>query len=661
MKYINARLSFGARQALISALLLAPILLLLSLFVGQCWKDIALAQREMVGSAYLEDIWSALTSGGGGPGPSSTDNGAKSGRARLSSELLRLKGDSQRWDLGGQLMSDVSDRYNLVLDPELDSYYAVIVLTPRLPFLHKAAEGVTAAADGQGRDRATRIALAVDRLRVEGLLTHGRLEDSMKFNRDGVTRRNLSASAAALDQAVDRVGDLGELLETGGDRAAFAASQAELRAQIGRTYTATATELRRLVRARIHRLEVTLGLSLAIVLASLAAACALAAAISRGLSQRILGLLTVIDRLAEDSHDAVIPNLDDSNETGRIARALAMFKESRAALRQTEQRLDFALEAGRLGSWELDLRTGRLVGSPHHLANFGLEADQSLESLQACLERVHPADRQRCRTDVRRAIDERTGLDIEFRTIRAGGGVGWIELRGRANYDAAGTPVRMAGVSLDISDRKADEARLKLMFDELNHRVKNTLATVQSIAMQTLRTTDQPPQFEQAFRGRISALAGTHELLTEASWEGASLVDIVSRALAPHTTGADGERVRIEGPSVMLGPTAAVTLHMALHELATNAAKFGALSSGNGRVEVSWRVVREGGSKAVEIDWRESGGPAVTQPLRRGFGSRLIEQGLARQLKADVRLDFSTEGVACHIRVALLNLSKLAA
>lgn len=661
MNFINARLSFGARQALISAVLLAPVLVLLTLFVTQCWKDIAFAQEEIRGSRYVDRIWTAMESGGRDLGPRQSEDDASFGTAAASRRFLNAVGPDTRWEAGMKLLSDVADHSNLILDPELDSYYAVVALNPRLLFLYQSAAGVTAAADSASPDRATRVAMAVDRLRVDAGLSSARLENAMVYNRAGVTRRNLGPDAGALDRAAERVASLGAALATGGDRGAFDAGQADLRAQINRTFTATDVELRRLLQARIHRLELKLEGSLAVVLLWLAAAAALAVAISQGLADRIHGLIRAIDRLGEDAEDAEIPNLDDTNETGRIARALAMYKESRTALHQTEQRLEFALLAGRLGSWELDPRTGRLDGSDHHFANLGMGPGLLVDSMEACLDCIHPADRAPFQAALRKALAEGDGLNVEFRVVRADQEPGWVEIRGRATYDTDGAPIRMAGVSLDITSRKADETRLKLMFDELNHRVKNTLATVQSVATQTLRTSRRPAAFEEAFRGRIAALAATHELLTEASWDGASLRDIAARALAPYAA-ADSSRVSIEGPGIMLKPTVAVTLHMAFHELATNAAKHGALSTGDGRVEVSWRIVPEAADgKVVEIDWREYEGPPVATTIRRGFGARLIEQGLARQLDAETQLNFAIGGVSCHIRMPLMSQPKLAA
>jgi two-component sensor histidine kinase len=191
------------------------------------------------------------------------------------------------------------------------------------------------------------------------------------------------------------------------------------------------------------------------------------------------------------------------------------------------------------------------------------------------------------------------------------------------------------------------EGRQKLLVDELNHRVKNTLATVQAIADQTLRTTREPVAFKQAFEARIMALSATHELLTATSWRSAALADVLQVEL--HPFGRD--RYRLQGPDVDLAPNDALALGLIFHELATNAAKYGALAAPGGFVEIDWTLEDAPGARRLSLAWRERGGPPVSPPKRRGFGSRLI----ARSLGPDGRteLDFAPEGLACRIALRL--------
>ncbi len=211
-----------------------------------------------------------------------------------------------------------------------------------------------------------------------------------------------------------------------------------------------------------------------------------------------------------------------------------------------------------------------------------------------------------------------------------------------------GRIIRWFGTNTDITDRlKADEQRV-LLINELNHRVKNTLATVQSLAMQTLRNTERSADARELFESRLTALSRAHDVLTVESWEGAELRRVANRALEPFTSN-DG-RVSIEGPDVWLTPKQALALSMTLHELATNATKYGALSNDAGTVRVSWVVATVDGSGELELTWTEQGGPPVSPPTRKGFGTRLIQRNLAHDLGGDATIDYRPQGVVSVIR-----------
>ncbi|HZZ67170.1 MAG TPA: HWE histidine kinase domain-containing protein [Phenylobacterium sp.] len=201
----------------------------------------------------------------------------------------------------------------------------------------------------------------------------------------------------------------------------------------------------------------------------------------------------------------------------------------------------------------------------------------------------------------------------------------------------------------DVTDRVLGERQQKLLVDELNHRVKNTLSTVQAIADQTLRTNADPEAFRNAFEARLMALSATHDLLTATNWMSADLREVAQLEFRPYGP----ERYRLEGPTVALTPAKALALGLLFHELATNAAKYGALAHGDGRVEVDWRRRQREGRTSLEIDWREQDGPPVAPPTRRGFGSRLIERSLQGQLGGEATLTYAPDGVRCHIRLPL--------
>ncbi len=197
-------------------------------------------------------------------------------------------------------------------------------------------------------------------------------------------------------------------------------------------------------------------------------------------------------------------------------------------------------------------------------------------------------------------------------------------------------------LTLEIEHRRRIERHQNLLLDELNHRVKNTLATVQAMAMQTLKGVDLPAR--DAFLARLFALSGQHDLLTLDNWEGASFEGVVRRALRPWRED-ERPRFQVAGPAVHLDAKKALALGMAFHELATNAAKYGAFSTDTGTVNVSWTLAPD--DEGLLLRWEERGGPPVTPPERRGFGLRLIEYGLAREISGEVELDFSPDGLVC--------------
>ena len=201
----------------------------------------------------------------------------------------------------------------------------------------------------------------------------------------------------------------------------------------------------------------------------------------------------------------------------------------------------------------------------------------------------------------------------------------------------------------EVAARKAIEARQKLLLDELNHRVKNTLATVQSIAAQSLREAGDVESVRANFENRLIALSQAHNLLTRDGWRGANLAELALTELRPYCGPAD-DRIEMQGPAVWLAPNTAVALGMALHELTTNAVKYGALSVPEGRIVLDWVLAElNADAERLTLSWREMDGPPVTPPTRRGFGTRLIVGGLAHQLDGDVKLDFAPDGVRCTI------------
>jgi PAS domain S-box-containing protein len=332
----------------------------------------------------------------------------------------------------------------------------------------------------------------------------------------------------------------------------------------------------------------------------------------------------------------------------------------REGLRESEQRLRLALEAGQMGTWEWTVATNKVIWSPSLEAIHGLAPGTFEGTFAGYQKDIHPEDREQTLRAIAETLEHGSDHHIEYRIILPDGSLRWVEGRGKLVRDQAGAAARMIGVCMDITERKRNEERQRLLLDELNHRVKNMLAIIQSIAGQTLRETPEPAAFKAAFSARLAALARAHSLLTKGLWQGAWLRDIVATALAPF--GADGrDATSIAGPPVVIRPNAAVTLSLMLHELATNAAKHGALSVPRGKVNVTWTRTgaRPGQSSLVELVWGEQGGPPVQPPTKQGFGSRLIATS-ADQLGGEVATHYHPTGPETRFTFPLPNHEKQA-
>lgn len=259
---------------------------------------------------------------------------------------------------------------------------------------------------------------------------------------------------------------------------------------------------------------------------------------------------------------------------------------------------------------------------------------------------MHPQDMPAIIAAVSDAITTRSNLSVKGRYRRWDGAYRTFTTTARPNFSAGGQFLGMIGVNVDITDQEEAAAQRELVFNELNHRVKNTLALVQAIAHQTLKGAAAAP-LARAFEDRLANLAVAHDLLTRTNWENAPLRQLLADALSAHDQAL---RFELSGPEVSLAPKQALAIAMAIHELITNAVKYGALSADGGRVALTWRVTPE---RVLDIGWRESGGPAVVAPARRGFGSFMIESVLARDLDGEVSLDFRPDGLVCTIRAPL--------
>ena len=318
-------------------------------------------------------------------------------------------------------------------------------------------------------------------------------------------------------------------------------------------------------------------------------------------------------------------------ETTTLVGAQRERDEAERALRRREQELAQVQKIGKVGGLEVDLRGGfRNKRSPEYLLIHGLPPEAVHESHEDWVRRIHPQERAMVESHFRETIaGAARDYQIEYRIIRPSDGVvRWISALARIERDEAGQAVRLIGAHLDITERKEAEAQQRLLMQELAHRVKNTLAMIQAIASQTLRGATSLEAANETFGARLAALSRAHDLLVAGHRANAPMADIAESIVGIQ---GDPARFRIGGPDVVLGPRPALALTLVLHELATNAVKYGALSNPSGIVELSWRIDDIDGAAQFRLRWQESGGPPVVAPSRRGFGSRLIERTFASE------------------------------
>jgi PAS domain S-box-containing protein len=271
-------------------------------------------------------------------------------------------------------------------------------------------------------------------------------------------------------------------------------------------------------------------------------------------------------------------------------------------------------------------------------------------------EEVLPAEGRSTITALKQAALETGSPQDSEICIPTPSGERWHDLHIEPLRDITGAIVGLSCAAVDITERKEGEAHLRLLMRELTHRSKNLLAVIQAMARQTARHVGSIDAFLAQFGARLQALATSHDLLVQESWYGVSLLELVRSQLGHHMDRV-GTQVSLDGPGVVLKPEAAQSLGLALHELATNAAKYGALSVPGGHVSIRWRRMPATEGHGVEICWDEERGPKVKQPKQRGFGSMVIEQNLTRALDAEVSMNFASGGLRCRIVIPVTQLS----
>jgi PAS domain S-box-containing protein len=351
-----------------------------------------------------------------------------------------------------------------------------------------------------------------------------------------------------------------------------------------------------------------------------------------------------------------------ANVTERVrARSEADLQAREAALHN--ERLALAVEATELGLWEWNARTGEIFWSERQKEIFGLPKNEPA-TYEFWLSAIHPEDRERVVGGVGALSDPRSGggLHAEHRVVHRNGDVRWIVSRGRMLYEVVDgelRPSRLLGTIIDITDRRRDEEVRQLLVQELNHRVKNLFAMTSGMVALTARTAETPKQMAAALRGRIEALARAHELIrpaitgSEPSDGETSVAGIVEAILAPHVNQGSPSQMTFEGPSLRIGPKAATILTLVLHELATNASKYGALSVPDGHLRITWIK-----GAMLTLLWQEEKGPTISGPPKaEGFGSQLARRSVTDQLGGAIAYDWRPEGLQVRIDLPLSQLN----
>jgi PAS domain S-box-containing protein len=344
------------------------------------------------------------------------------------------------------------------------------------------------------------------------------------------------------------------------------------------------------------------------------------------------------------------------DRNGRLRRTVGALlditdrKRTEAALRESEARFRHMADSAPALIWMTDAEGRTIFANMHFGYLFGIPAAEMLARGWESV--VLPEDIGAFAGRFAEAFAARQPFRAEVRVRDKHGQTRWLRCEGVPRLDDAGAFLGYTGCGVDITDAKVAQEGQLLLINELNHRVKNTLATVQSIASQTLRNAATTGEARSVFEARLIALSRAHDVLTRENWEGAGLREIVAQAIEPYRS--HGERAfRIDGPDVRLSPTLALALAMALQELATNAVKYGALSKPEGCVRITWSTEHSGARPQLALTWQEEGGPPVAPPTRRGFGSKLVQRTLAQDPYGEVRLQFAPTGVVCTFRASL--------
>jgi PAS domain S-box-containing protein len=333
----------------------------------------------------------------------------------------------------------------------------------------------------------------------------------------------------------------------------------------------------------------------------------------------------------------------------RVAERTAELESSTARLLQSEEGRSLALAAGQMGSWDWDILTDEWKWDEGQYRIFGVDPQSFQVTANNISSLIHPDDLERLQKLVQGMSTGARTQQTEFRVSRPNGDLRWCIGTAAASVDGAGRVVRISGVTIDVTDRKEAEERQSLLAREVDHRARNALAVIQSIIR--LTRAKSVDEYVLAIEGRIKALARAHTLLSDSRWHGADLATLVADELAPYRA---GDKIDFSGPGISLQPATAQGLALALHELATNAAKHGALSSLTGKVSLNWQLRPD----VLMLQWAENGGPQISPPAARSFGLRVIRASIEQQLGGEASFDWNARGLRCSLSIPRRELMK---
>jgi PAS domain S-box-containing protein len=331
-----------------------------------------------------------------------------------------------------------------------------------------------------------------------------------------------------------------------------------------------------------------------------------------------------------------------------VTRDITQRKRSEQALEERNVQRALAGKAALVGNYTYDIKAARMRVDEGYAAIHGFAEGTTEITRRQWLAGLHPDDVERMHLLQKEAFQQRRReFNVEYRIIRCGSEVRWIDARSLIAYHDDERPCRLVGVDIDVTERKRAEEHQRTLSAELDHRVKNVLATVGAIITQTQEASHSHVEFVAALNERLDSLGRTHELLSRSNWLGVPLAEIVHREFAPYAA----NNAQVGGPSITLKAEAAQAVAMVLHELTTNAVKYGAFSSQKGRVSVRWWWRQNGSHDRLAIEWQEIGGPPVRAPTRSGYGTSIIRDLIPFELGGAIDLAHAVDGVQCRLEI----------